>query len=149
VLNEEAVQHLGIPERAIEAIAAEELIELNRREQLYRGNRPPAKISGHRVILVDDGLATGSSMRAAVRALRQSKPASIAVAVPVASRTRATSFEMKLTRSYAEKHPNPFSRSGIGTRISLRQRTRKSLNSSTTLRISERLTASNQQSRIR
>jgi len=84
VLNE-VVQHLGIPSTLIEAVTNHELTELERRERLYRGNRPPLDVRNRTVILVDDGLATGSTMRAAVRALRQQQPASIVVAVPVAA----------------------------------------------------------------
>jgi predicted phosphoribosyltransferase len=108
VLNEEVVQHLGIPEKAIEAIAAEEWLELKRREKLYRGNRQSAEISGHRVILVDDGLATGSSMRAAVRALRQSNPDAIVVAVPVASRDTCDQFRSEVDEIVCGKTPDPF-----------------------------------------
>jgi predicted phosphoribosyltransferase len=75
VLNE-VVQHLGIPSTLIEAVTNHELRELERRERLYRGNRPPLDVRNRTVILVDDGLATGSTMRAAVRALRQQQPAS-------------------------------------------------------------------------
>jgi predicted phosphoribosyltransferase len=83
VLNDEVVRYLGIGEDFIEHVAAEEMAELERRERLYRGQRPPPQIAGCTIILLDDGLATGSSMRAAVRALRQQQPAAIVVAVPV------------------------------------------------------------------
>jgi putative phosphoribosyl transferase len=85
VLNEDVVRGLQIPEATIEAVAAEEQRELERRERAYRDDRPPPKVRGRTVILVDDGLATGSTMRAAVAALRQQHPARILVAVPVAS----------------------------------------------------------------
>jgi predicted phosphoribosyltransferase len=84
VLNDEVVQGLQIPPRAVEAVAKRETRELQRREQLYRQGRPPLDVSGRTVILVDDGLATGSTMRAAVQALRQMRPARIVVAVPTA-----------------------------------------------------------------
>src|SRR6266704_2812171 len=70
VLNEEVVHYLGIPEMVIDAAASAEQKELHRREQLYRGSRPAPEVRGRTVILVDDGLATGSTMRAAVAALR-------------------------------------------------------------------------------
>jgi putative phosphoribosyl transferase len=108
VLNEEIVQHLNIPERAIEAVAREELLELERREKLYRGNREPVEISRHRAILVDDGLATGSSMRAAVRALRQFNPASISVAVPVASKDTCDHFRNEVDEIICGRTPEPF-----------------------------------------
>src|SRR5437667_9731239 len=69
VLNEELVQRMGVPQRAIEAAAQEQQEELRRRERAYRGTRTPAQVRGRKVILVDDGLATGASMRAAVRGL--------------------------------------------------------------------------------
>ena len=85
VLNEEVVQALRIPDRVIDALAAREQEELARRERVYRGHRPPLDVRGRTVILVDDGLATGATMHAAIRALRQQQPARIVVAVPTAS----------------------------------------------------------------
>src|SRR5437588_7597278 len=80
VLNEELVEALGLPERLIDEVAAREEEELRRREVLYRGERPAPEVEGKTVILVDDGLATGSSMRAAVAAIRRLRPARIVVA---------------------------------------------------------------------
>src|SRR3979490_1463664 len=74
VLNDQLVERLGIPEQMIDAVAARELQQLARRERLYRGGRPPPDVSGPPVILVDDGLATGATMHAAIEALRQQKP---------------------------------------------------------------------------
>ena len=71
VLNDEIVRGLGISEHEIDAVVARELRELSRRDRLYRGDRPPSDVAGRTVILVDDGLATGATMRAAVQALRQ------------------------------------------------------------------------------
>jgi predicted phosphoribosyltransferase len=85
VLNEQLVERLGIGEQAIEAIAARERQELERRERLYRGDRPPPDVRGRTVILVDDGLATGATMHAAIEALRQQNTAGIVVVVPTAS----------------------------------------------------------------
>jgi predicted phosphoribosyltransferase len=85
VLNEDVVRALEIPEEVIDAASAEEQWELDRRERSYRGNRSAPPVRGRIVILVDDGLATGSTMRAAVAALRRLQPARIVVAVPVAS----------------------------------------------------------------
>lgn len=84
VLNHEIRNYLRIREPEIEAIGAREQKELERRERLYRGDRPAPDVSGRTVILVDDGLATGATMRAAVLALRLRQPARIIVAVPVA-----------------------------------------------------------------
>src|SRR2546422_3265261 len=81
ILNPEAVQHLSISEEVIEKVVAKEKVELERREREYRGSRPGPELRGRTVIIVDDGLATGSTMRAAVAALRQRQPARIIVAV--------------------------------------------------------------------
>ncbi|OFW09666.1 MAG: phosphoribosyl transferase [Acidobacteria bacterium RIFCSPLOWO2_12_FULL_59_11] len=84
VLNRLVVQTLGISESAIEWVAAKEQQELERRERLYRGCRPAPDILDRTVILVDDGIATGTTMQAAIRALRKQHPARLIVAVPVA-----------------------------------------------------------------
>ncbi len=83
VLNGDVVNTLRIPDEVIEAVTAEELAELQRREKLYRGDRPRPDIEGKTVILVDDGIATGSTMMAAVAALRQLNAGRIVVAAPV------------------------------------------------------------------
>jgi putative phosphoribosyl transferase len=85
VLNPDVVHGLNISDELIRAVAAREQQELDRREHEYRGNRPPSPLRQQAVILVDDGLATGSTMRAAVAAVRDRDPASIVVAVPVAA----------------------------------------------------------------
>jgi putative phosphoribosyl transferase len=85
VMNAAVVDAFGIEPHAIAATSAAEGRELQRREALYRGNRPPPELADRDVILVDDGLATGATMHAAVRALRAFKPARITAAVPVAS----------------------------------------------------------------
>ena len=85
VLNHGLIAELGISDRAVGAVVAEEERELARREQMYRGARPPLNVKDRIAILVDDGLATGSTMRAAVHALRDLAPARIVVAVPVGS----------------------------------------------------------------
>jgi predicted phosphoribosyltransferase len=85
VLNDEVVRALGIPDQAIDAVAAKEQQELARRERLYRGDRAPLDVRGKTVILVDDGLATGATMLAAIKALRQHQAERIVVAVPIAA----------------------------------------------------------------
>jgi predicted phosphoribosyltransferase len=85
VLNRDVIEALGISAGAVESAAERELIEVERQERAYRGHAPLPKLSGRTIIVVDDGLATGSTMLAAVGALRQSNPASIIVAVPVAA----------------------------------------------------------------
>jgi putative phosphoribosyl transferase len=84
VLNEDVVETLGIPHQVIEAVTARERQELARRERLYRGDRPAFEVRGRVVILVDDGIATGATMRAAIAALRQEQAAQVVVAAPVA-----------------------------------------------------------------
>jgi predicted phosphoribosyltransferase len=83
VLNEDVMRAIPYADEAIEAVTAKETTELERREQIYREGRPPPELRGRIVILVDDGLATGATMRAAVKALRQRSAAKIVVAVPV------------------------------------------------------------------
>jgi predicted phosphoribosyltransferase len=85
VMNTDVVRELQLPDDVIESVAAREQKELERREWLYRGDRPLVDLSGKIVIVVDDGLATGATMRAAVAALRHMKPGSIVIAVPVGS----------------------------------------------------------------
>lgn len=86
VLNPQAL-HGAVPDpEYLEQVTARERRELERREQLYRGERPPPSLHGRTVLLVDDGLATGATMRAAVQAVRRQAPARIVLAVPVASR---------------------------------------------------------------
>ncbi|OIQ85349.1 putative phosphoribosyl transferasec [mine drainage metagenome] len=83
-LNPDVIAMSGVSRQEIEAVLADERIELQRRETQYRGARPPVRIDGRVVIVVDDGIATGASMRAAVMALRSQHPDRIVVAVPVA-----------------------------------------------------------------
>jgi len=92
VLNDDLVSMLGMPKWIIDAVAAEEGRELHRRERLYRNDAPALEVSGRTVILIDDGLATGSTMRAAVAAVRQQKPARVIVAVPVAAPETCAEF---------------------------------------------------------
>lgn len=84
VLNEETIAMLGVPRHVVEEITRREMEELQRRESVYRGNLPAHDVRDRTVILVDDGLATGASMHAAILALRRRVPKSIVVAVPVA-----------------------------------------------------------------
>jgi putative phosphoribosyl transferase len=108
VFNDEVIQHLGVPQSWIEAAIREQEQELQRREETYRGSRPPLEIDGQKVILVDDGLATGASMRAAVRALRQRHPAAITVAVPIGSRDTCDQFRAEVEEVTCARTPEPF-----------------------------------------
>ena len=96
VINESVTYYLNVSDEMINRVALREQRELERRERLYRGERPPLDVRGRIVILVDDGLATGSTMRAAVRALKQLHPAEIVVAVPVAARSTCDEFRTEL-----------------------------------------------------
>lgn len=84
VLNDEVVRSFGVSNSVVDAVAEKEELELKRRERLYRGETPVPDVAGKTVLLVDDGIATGSTMRAAVAALRRQGPSRIVVAVPVA-----------------------------------------------------------------
>ena len=108
VLNEEIVRGLGIPETEIDAVVARELEELARRERLYRGGSPPPDVIGRTVILVDDGLATGATMRAAVQALKQQQPARIVVAVPTASPDTCEALRAEADDVICTMTPDPF-----------------------------------------
>jgi len=108
VLNDDVLRILPIPQRVIDAVALEEAEELDRRERLYRGDRPPPEVHGKTVILVDDGLATGSSMRAAITALRQLEPAKIVVAVPVGARETCADFQDEADEAVCAATPEPF-----------------------------------------
>jgi len=85
VLNEDVVRRLGLASNVIDAVSERERAELERRERQYRGERPAIELSGKTLIVVDDGLATGASMRAAIAAVRTQAPARIVVAVPTAA----------------------------------------------------------------
>jgi erythromycin esterase-like protein/hypoxanthine phosphoribosyltransferase len=108
VLNDQIVERLGIPEHMIDAVAARERQELARRERLYRSGRPPPDVSGRTVILVDDGLATGATMHAAIQTLRQQNPARIVVAVPTASPDTCEEMKAKADDVICAITPEPF-----------------------------------------
>jgi putative phosphoribosyl transferase len=112
VLNPQ-IQNFQIPKETIEKVAREELVELKRRETLYRGGKPPVAVEGLTVILVDDGLATGSSMHAAVAALRQKNPARIIVAVPVSAQETCVSFQNEVDEIICALTPDPFYAVGL------------------------------------
>ncbi|HET9986357.1 MAG TPA: phosphoribosyltransferase family protein [Longimicrobiales bacterium] len=116
VLNYPVIHALGIPREAIDQVAEEERRELSRREEAYRGHRPPTDLKGRTVILVDDGLATGSSMRAAVEAVRQRGPARIIVAVPVAARETCEELRREVDEAVCLETPDPFYAVGFAYR---------------------------------
>jgi putative phosphoribosyl transferase len=108
VINADLFSVLGISEAAFQRVVREEQRELERRERLYRNGRPPLDVAGKTAILVDDGLATGSSMRAAVQALRKRNPARIVVAVPVAAATSCQEFQNEVDEAVCAFTPEPF-----------------------------------------
>ncbi|HKZ78828.1 MAG TPA: phosphoribosyltransferase [Pyrinomonadaceae bacterium] len=113
VMNERVVNYLDISQGTIEIVTNREKRELERREQLYRGPRPPVSLRGRTVIIVDDGMATGSTMRAAVQALRQQQPTKIIVAVPVGARETCNTFRSEVdTMCVCAITPEPFD--GVG-----------------------------------
>ncbi len=113
VVNENVLRSMSLSSEVLEEVAAVEEPELERREKLYRGNRPPLEVEGRIVIVVDDGLATGATMRAAVAALREHNPAWIVVAVPVAARDTASEFQMTVDEVICARTPEPFLAVGL------------------------------------
>lgn len=113
VLNDEIVGALGIPPEVIDAVAARETAELSRRERAYRGDRPPVDVRARTVILIDDGLATGATMRAAAAALRQAGPRRLVVAVPLASREACDAFRTEVDEVVCASRPEPFHAVGL------------------------------------
>jgi putative phosphoribosyl transferase len=108
VLNPSVIERLGISEQDIERVAAHEAKELARRAERYRGGRPPTDVREKTVILVDDGLATGSTMRAAVAALKQQGPRRLVVGVPVAAARTCEELESEVDEVACATTPEPF-----------------------------------------
>ena len=112
VLNHSIVDWYRIPPRAIEETAREELAELERREHAYRGARGPLEVAGKTVILVDDGLATGSTMKAAVQAVRELGPARVVVAVPTGAAETCASMRRLADEVVCARSPEDFAAVG-------------------------------------
>lgn len=113
VLNNHVVAMLGIDNETIDEVTAEERLELERREKAYRGNRPPVAIPDRVVILIDDGIATGASMRAAVKAARAGAPTRIIVAVPVAPPDTVAALQRDADEVVCLMTPEPFMAVGL------------------------------------
>jgi predicted phosphoribosyltransferase len=108
VLNRDLLRALAIPEEVVDQITQEEQRELERREREYRDGRSPIDVRGKTVILVDDGLATGSSMRVAVAALKQKEPAQVVVGVPVAPADTCAELQSVADKMVCAITPQPF-----------------------------------------
>ena len=113
VLDDAFIVAHRVPAPVLEAIVQRERTEVVRRERVYRANRPPVAVTGHLVIVVDDGLATGSTMQAAVLALRRQAPAGIVVAVPVGSRQACDALTEVADHVICPLMPEPFSAVGL------------------------------------
>jgi predicted phosphoribosyltransferase len=113
VLNEDVVRAVGIPEPEIDRVAARELETLEARERAYRGEHPPLDVHGRTAILVDDGLATGATMRAAISALRDRGAAEIVAAVPTAPRETCEALTREVDDLVCATMPEPFTAVGL------------------------------------
>lgn len=108
ILDRDIIEGFGLTGLDIERVTKAEGEEMQRRERAYRGGRPPLDLKGRTVILVDDGIATGSSVRAAIRALRQMEPARIVIAVPVAPRSTSNRLQSEADELVCLETPEPF-----------------------------------------
>lgn len=113
LVNHDVVDALGIPPAVIDQAAKREQVELERRERLYRGSRPLIPLVNRTAVLVDDGLATGSTMRAAVTAVRQQQPARIIVAVPVGASSTCEELSSEADEVICLRSPEPFVAVGL------------------------------------
>lgn len=113
VLNDDVITRLNIDPAAIEAVAQAEGRELERRQRAYRGERPEPEIAGRTVIIVDDGLATGATMRAAIDAINKQHAARLVVAVPVGPRETCEELEERVDELVCLHAPDPFFAIGI------------------------------------
>jgi predicted phosphoribosyltransferase len=113
ILDQQLIQMYGVPAELIERVTAAERREMERRERLYRDGRPPPDVRGRTVILIDDGLATGSTMRAAVEALREEGARKIVVAVPVAPLETCEVLREEVDDIVCAMTPEPFRAVGI------------------------------------
>ncbi|MBD2678065.1 MULTISPECIES: phosphoribosyltransferase [Nostoc] len=113
ILNKHIINVVNISDEVIARVAVQEERELERREQLYRGNRPFPDLRGRTVILVDDGLATGATMWAAVVAVRKQQPAAIVIAVPVAAPETCEQLEPEVDQIACVSKPSPFYSVGL------------------------------------
>ena len=113
VLNDDVINRLAISDKILRYVADMETWELKRRDRAYRGDRPPPEIYDRTIILVDDGLATGATMRAAIAVLKQQQPKEIVVAVPVAPLSECRALKTEVDRVVCLATPEPFYAIGL------------------------------------
>lgn len=113
VTNDDVVRAASVPEATLEAVAAAEREELERRERAYRDERPPPEVRGRVVLVVDDGLATGATVRAAVVAVRAQEPARVVVAVPTGAATTCEELRAHADEVVCATTPEPFRAVGL------------------------------------
>jgi len=113
VLNYDILSEWGIPDKIIDKVSAKELRELRRREYAYRNNHLPVDVKNRTVILVDDGIATGSTIRAVITLIRQQQPKRIIVAVPVAPKSVCKELQAEVDKLVCLKMPEPFYAVGL------------------------------------
>jgi putative phosphoribosyl transferase len=108
IVNDDILQHLGLSQADVDVAVAAESDELRRREKTYRGDRPPLVLADRDVLIVDDGVATGASLKAACAAVQEASPRSVIVAVPVAPIATASDFAEMVDRFIVCRTPEPF-----------------------------------------
>lgn len=113
LLNDAVVKYLSISKETIEETAQQELAELQRRQQLYRNGRPSPRISGRPVIVVDDGVATGATMKAALKAIRRKEPSVLVAAVPVGAQSTCLELKAAADEVVCLEMPEPFMSVGL------------------------------------
>jgi len=113
VLNSDVLSWLSISAETLEHVAARELLELQRRDQAYRGDRPQPVVQGQSILLIDDGIATGATMRAAIAVLKAQKPQQIVVAVPVAPLDTCQTLNAEVDQVICLATPDPFYAIGL------------------------------------
>lgn len=113
ILNHDVIETLAISQETIDLVAAEELQELSRRDHAYRGDKPPINVHQKTVILIDDGIATGSTIRAAITILKQQQPDKIIIATPIAPPDVCQQLQLEVDDVICLQTPEPMSAIGL------------------------------------